>query len=58
MIQVSEVRRYSRVIIVKANQCDAANYLNDLWVFDTQEYKWKQIEFRENERKPSCVTVR
>ena len=33
----------------------AANYLSDLWVFDTQEYKWKQIEFRENERKPSCV---
>ncbi|KAJ3551695.1 hypothetical protein NM688_g4559 [Phlebia brevispora] len=29
------------------------NYLNDLWVFDTQEYKWKQIEFKENERKPS-----
>ncbi|KAI0685730.1 hypothetical protein BC835DRAFT_1408735 [Cytidiella melzeri] len=29
------------------------NYLNDLWIFDTQEYKWKQVEFKENERKPS-----
>lgn len=30
-----------------------ANYLNDLWIFDTQEYKWKQIEFKTNERQPS-----
>lgn len=30
-----------------------ANYLNDLWIFDTQEYRWKQVEFRDNERKPS-----
>ncbi|KAI0779197.1 galactose oxidase [Irpex lacteus] len=29
------------------------NYLNDLWIFDTQEYKWKQIEFKTNERQPS-----
>ncbi|KAG8822139.1 hypothetical protein FRC17_009643 [Serendipita sp. 399] len=29
------------------------NYLQDLWVFDTQEYKWQQIEFKENERRPS-----
>ncbi|KAF9449625.1 galactose oxidase [Macrolepiota fuliginosa MF-IS2] len=28
-------------------------YLNDLWVFDTQEYKWFQVEFRENDIKPS-----
>ncbi|KAI6025552.1 galactose oxidase [Pisolithus marmoratus] len=28
-------------------------YLNDTWVFDTQEYKWKQIEFKEADRKPS-----
>ncbi|VDC06236.1 unnamed protein product [Peniophora sp. CBMAI 1063] len=28
-------------------------YLNDLWVFDTQEYRWTQIEFRENENRPS-----
>lgn len=32
-----------------------AKYLNDLWVFDTQEYKWTLIELRENENKPSCV---
>ncbi|EKM57740.1 uncharacterized protein PHACADRAFT_116020 [Phanerochaete carnosa HHB-10118-sp] len=29
------------------------NYLNDLWLFDTQEYKWKQVELKENEPKPS-----
>ncbi|KAL7277101.1 hypothetical protein ACG7TL_008946 [Trametes sanguinea] len=29
------------------------NYLNDLWIFDTQEYKWKQIEFKETDRRPS-----
>ncbi|KAI0628646.1 galactose oxidase [Trametes polyzona] len=29
------------------------NYLNDLWIFDTQEYKWRQIEFKETERRPS-----
>ncbi|KAJ8502566.1 hypothetical protein ONZ45_g11637 [Pleurotus djamor] len=28
-------------------------YLNDLWVFDTQEYKWQQIEFRQTDTKPS-----
>ncbi|KAG6370868.1 galactose oxidase [Boletus reticuloceps] len=28
-------------------------YLNDTWIFDTQEYKWRQIEFKEPERKPS-----
>ncbi|GBE83977.1 Kelch repeat-containing protein [Sparassis crispa] len=29
------------------------NYLNDLWLFDAQEYKWRQVEFRDAERKPS-----
>ncbi|EMD32276.1 hypothetical protein CERSUDRAFT_58809 [Gelatoporia subvermispora B] len=29
------------------------NYLNDLWLFDTQEYKWRQIELKDAERKPS-----
>ncbi|KAJ7172490.1 galactose oxidase [Mycena filopes] len=28
-------------------------YLNDLWLFDLQEYKWRQIEFRDNELRPS-----
>ena len=32
-----------------------ANYLNDLWYFDTQEYHWYQVEMKENERKPSYV---
>lgn len=27
-------------------------YLNDTWFFDTQEYKWKQVEFKETDRKP------
>ncbi|KAF5347577.1 hypothetical protein D9756_010671 [Leucocoprinus leucothites] len=29
-------------------------YLNDLWVFDTQEYRWTQAEFRETDLKPSA----
>ncbi|KAJ6547548.1 hypothetical protein B0H19DRAFT_1166233 [Mycena capillaripes] len=28
-------------------------YLNDLWLFDLQEYKWRQIEFRETDTRPS-----
>ncbi|KAG8928330.1 hypothetical protein FRC00_001795 [Tulasnella sp. 408] len=28
------------------------NYLNDLWLFDTQEYKWIQVEFGPNDRQP------
>ncbi|KII91387.1 hypothetical protein PLICRDRAFT_38137 [Plicaturopsis crispa FD-325 SS-3] len=28
-------------------------YLNDLWLFDTQEYKWRQIDFKDADRKPS-----
>lgn len=35
-----------------------ARYMNDLWVFDTQEYKWQQIEFKDpNERRPSSVAA-
>ena len=35
-----------------------ARYMNDLWIFDTQEYKWQQIEFKDpNERRPSLVAV-
>ncbi|KZT01046.1 galactose oxidase [Laetiporus sulphureus 93-53] len=29
------------------------NYLDDLWLFDTQDYKWRKAEFKEAERKPS-----
>ena len=32
-----------------------ARYLNDLWVFDTQEYKWTQVELKEADSKPSYV---
>ncbi|KAF5390119.1 hypothetical protein D9757_003805 [Collybiopsis confluens] len=28
-------------------------YLEDLWVFDTLEYRWRQIEFKPNESRPS-----
>ncbi|KAJ7285850.1 galactose oxidase [Mycena rebaudengoi] len=28
-------------------------YLNDLWVFDLQEYKWQQMQFRDTDLKPS-----
>lgn len=37
--------------------CLTANYLNDLWLFDTQEYKWRQIVFKEAERQPSYVCI-
>ncbi|KAJ7273698.1 hypothetical protein B0H12DRAFT_1319722 [Mycena haematopus] len=30
-----------------------ARYLNDLWLFDLQEYKWRQIEYRETDLRPS-----
>lgn len=43
----SKLGRYRRLI---------ARYLNDTWIFDTQEYKWRQIEFKESERKPSYVS--
>lgn len=29
-------------------------YLNDLWVFDIHEYKWRQIEYKETELRPSA----
>ena len=32
-----------------------ARYLNDLWAFDTQEYKWTQVELKETDSKPSYV---
>ena len=31
---------------------DLANYLSDLWLFDTETYKWKQIEIRDADRAP------
>lgn len=32
-----------------------ANYLDDTWIFDCSEQKWKQIEFPVNAQKPRCV---
>ncbi|KAK0465820.1 galactose oxidase [Armillaria novae-zelandiae] len=29
-------------------------YLNDLWLFDTQEYKWRKAEFKDTEPRPSA----
>ncbi|KLO15366.1 hypothetical protein SCHPADRAFT_824811 [Schizopora paradoxa] len=29
------------------------HYLNDLWYFDTQEYRWKEVSFKDTERRPS-----
>jgi hypothetical protein len=29
-----------------------ANYLSDLWIFDTEEFRWKQIEYLDPERSP------
>ena len=33
----------------------AANYLSDLWIFDTAELKWKQIEYLDKDRSPAYV---
>ncbi|KAI5479162.1 Kelch repeat containing protein [Pseudohyphozyma bogoriensis] len=30
------------------------SYLSDLWVFDTNEYRWNQIEFSEHVQKPGA----
>ncbi|KAG8923409.1 hypothetical protein FRC02_011163 [Tulasnella sp. 418] len=30
------------------------NYLSDLWLFDTQEYKWQDVVFRDTDRKPTA----
>ena len=45
----------ARSTIVASAEPPIAQYLNDLWLFDTQEYKWHQIEFGVNDRKPSYV---
>lgn len=55
MIQVFEVSVFARLLICDVKGQPPANYLNDLWIFDTQEYKWRQIEMKENDRKPSSV---
>ncbi|KZT58008.1 galactose oxidase [Calocera cornea HHB12733] len=34
------------------------NYLNDLWLFDTQTYKWEHIDFKDADRKPSYAMPR
>lgn len=31
------------------------SYLCDLWVWDTLEYKWHQIEISDVDRKPGCA---
>ena len=34
-----------------------ANYLSDLWIFDMNELKWKQIEYLDKDRAPGYVAV-
>lgn len=34
-----------------------ARYLNDLWFFDTQEYKWTLVEFKDTASRPSYVCL-
>ncbi len=34
-----------------------ATYLSDLWLFDTETYKWKQIEIRDTDRTPGYVST-
>lgn len=57
----SEVLRYhSGLHEIKSVQltawltsCLTAHYLNDLWLFDTQEYKWRHNAFKKTELQPS-----
>lgn len=42
----------SRNEMKTASDLFVANYLQDLWVFDIQEYKWQQVEFGPNDRRP------
>lgn len=48
----------SKSILVSVSPIDRrwwypARYLNDLWLFDTQEYKWRLVEFGATEPRPS-----
>ena len=45
----------SKCFIVVLIYVSSAKYLNDTWIFDTQDYKWRQVEFKDVERKPSWV---
>ena len=56
MIQGTPVRSCDSVSSVSSDVWQA-NYLNDLWLFDVQEYKWKEIVMRDNDRKPSYVSI-
>jgi len=55
MILVSQVRPLALCLCDDLTGNITARYFNDLWVFDTQEYKWRQIEFKETDNKPSYV---
>ena len=48
--------RSTNMAVPLSPDLSTANYLNDLWIFDMQEYKWKQIVMKDNERKPSWVS--
>ena len=50
---VTSTRQIQVVLTELTTFLPLARYLNDLWLFDTQEYKWNQIEFREMDAKPS-----
>jgi len=56
MTQDTPVRSCDSVGCVSSD-IRSANYLNDLWLFDVQEYKWKEIVMRDNDRKPTCVSI-
>jgi hypothetical protein len=37
--------------------CLSASYLSDLWIFDTETYKWKEVEMRATDRAPGYVLL-
>ena len=34
-----------------------ASYLSDLWIFDTETYKWKEVEMRSTDRAPGYALI-
>lgn len=57
----SLIRRFFAPLVLFGGFQDTGirtSYLSDLWVWDTLEYKWHQIEIADVDRKPGCVPSR
>lgn len=60
-IQESKVRDFAfriRICVVSFPSVSyslSASYLSDLWIFDTETYKWKEVELKATDRIPGFV---